>query len=268
VCDEQVAFVGGFNISPECEGDGVTSGWCDLGMKVEGPMAARLAETFHEVFERADAPHRPFQRLRKNIARKTVLAPHEQLLLSGLGRGRSPIKRALREDLRRAKKVQIMMGYFLPTWRLRRELIDVARRGGKVQLILAGKSDVLLSRLAAQSLYRRFLNAGVEIYEYQPQILHAKLIIIDDLVYVGSANLDQRSLNLNYELLLRLQNPEVATRAGEVFANNLAHSRQITREAWRRARTLWARFKQHWAYFLLVHTDPYIARQRWGKLAP
>jgi cardiolipin synthase len=121
--------------------------------------------------------------------------------------------------------------------------------------------------LSAQSLYRRFLNAGVEIHEYQPQILHAKLIIIDDLVYVGSANLDQRSLNLNHELLIRLQNQDVAAQAREVFAKNLAHSRRITLDAWRRARTLWARFQQHWAYFLLVRIDPYIARRRWGKLA-
>ena len=68
------------------------------------------------------------------------------------------------------------------------------RRGGNVQLILAGKSDVLLSQLAARSLYRRFLKAGVEIHEYEPQILHAKLIIVDDAVYIGSSNLDQRSL--------------------------------------------------------------------------
>ncbi len=56
---------------------------------------------------------------------------------------------------------------------------------------------------AARSLYQRLLKAGVEIYEYQPQILHAKLIISDGVTYVGSSNLDIRSLNLNYELMLR-----------------------------------------------------------------
>ncbi len=66
----------------------------------------------------------------------------------------------------------------------------VAQNGGRVQLILPGKSDVLISQLAGRSLYRRLLQAGVEIYEYQPQILHAKLIIIDDIVYAGSSNLD------------------------------------------------------------------------------
>ena len=96
-----------------------------------------------------------------------------------------------------------MVAYFLPSWRLRRDLMRVVRRGGRVQLILAGQSDVQLSKLAAQSLYRRLLRAGVEIYEYQPQILHAKLFMVDDAVYTGSSNLDTRSLQINYELMIR-----------------------------------------------------------------
>jgi len=121
---------------------------------------------------------------------------------------------------------------------------------------------VALSQLAGQSLYRRFLKAGVTIYEYQPQILHAKLIILDDVVYVGSANLDQRSLNINHELMIRFENKEVAGRAREVFQDTLKHSQQITRESWRRSRTIWRRMKQHWAYFMLVRMDPVIARWR------
>src|SRR5204863_2353510 len=138
-----------------------------------------------------------------------------------------------------------------PTWRIRHQLARVARRGGQIELILAGKSDVLVSRLARQSLYRRFLAAGMGIYEYQPQILHAKLIIVDDVVYVGSANLDQRSLNINYELMIRFEGKEVADQARAVYANILKHCRQITLEEWRKSRSLWQRFKQHWAYFLL-----------------
>jgi len=145
--------------------------------------------------------------------------------------------------------------------------VQVARRGGDVQLILAGKSDVALSRLAGQSLYRRFLKTGVSIFEYQPQILHAKLIIIDDVVYVGSANLDQRSLNINYELMIRFTNKEMAEEARAMFTTNLKHCRQITVEDWRKSRTLWQRIKQHWAYWLLVRIDPYIARRQWRRLA-
>ena len=266
ICDERVAFIGGFNIALEYDGDGISSGWRDLGLKVEGSLAGELRKAFEELFERADFPHTGLRRLRNYKAKKTVTAPHEQVLLSGPGRGRSPIKHALRRDLARADDVRIIVAYFLPTWRIRRSILRVAQRGGSVQMILAGKSDVLLSQLAGQSLYRRFLKTGVQIFEYAPQILHAKLIIVDDVVYVGSSNLDQRSLNINYELMVRFENRGIADQAREVFASTLKHCRHITLEEWIQTRSLWRRLKQRWAYLLLVRFDPLIARWRWRAL--
>jgi cardiolipin synthase len=266
VCDRQVAFVGGFNIAPEYEGDGVTSGWCDLGIRLEGRMAEELARAFEDMFDRADLQHKGFLPLRRFGARRTISVPREQLLLSGPGRGRNPIKSELRRDLARARNVQIMVAYFLPSWRLRRSLVRVARSGGRVQLLLAGKSDVVLSLLAAQSLYRRFLKTGVEIFEYQPQILHAKLFIIDDVVYVGSANLDHRSLNLNYELMIRFEDSTMAGQARELFRKNLEHCHPITWEKWSKSRTLWSRLKQRWAYFFLARIDPFVAQRQWRRL--
>jgi cardiolipin synthase len=267
VCDGTVAFVGGFNIAPEYEGDGVTSGWYDIGLKVGGPFVSQLSMSFQDMFTRAGFKHKRFARLSKSSARKTVLAQQEQLLLSGPGRGHSPIKRALKRDLQHARSVQIMVAYFLPTWQLRRQLVRVVHRGGRVQLILPGKSDIAVSRLAAQSLYRRLLKNGVEIHEYQPQVLHAKLFIIDDAVYVGSANLDPRSLNINYELAIRFVSKEFAQQARAVFERCLGLSRQVLEENWSRQHSLWRRFKQHWAYFLLVRIDPYIARRQWRSLS-
>jgi cardiolipin synthase len=266
VCDDLVAFVGGFNIAPEYEGDGVKCGWCDIGLKMSGPLAAQLALSFDEMFARAEFRHKRFMRLRRFDAKRLVSGPEEQILFSGPGRGRSPFKRALLKDISRAHDVKIVMAYFLPTWRVRRALMNVVRRGGRVQLILAGKSDVLVSQLAGRSLYRRLLKRGVEIYEYQPQILHAKLLIVDDAVYVGSSNLDQRSLLINYEVMIRFENRSIADQAREVFSGNLANSVRITAEEWRKSRTVWRRFKQRWAYFLLVRIDPYIARWQWRGL--
>jgi cardiolipin synthase len=172
----------------------------------------------------------------------------------------------LLRDLAYAGSVQLMVGYFLPPLRLRRQLVRLARRGGAVELILAGKSDVAVSLLAARSLYRRLLKSGVEIDEYQPQILHAKLFIIDDVVYVGSANLDQRSFNINYELMVRFRSPELAAQAREIFLASLSHCRSISLEEWCRSRSLWQRIKARVAYFLLVRMDPYLARRQWRAL--
>lgn len=266
VCDERVAFVGGFNISSEYEGDGIKCGWCDVGLRIEGPMAMELAASFDEMFSRADFQHKRFMLLRKFSAKRTVRARDEQLLLSGPGRGRSPIKSALQWDFAHARKIQIIVAYFLPSWRIRKSLVRVVRRGGQVDLILPGKSDVLVSQLAGQSLYPRLLRAGLKIHEYQPQVLHAKLIIIDDVVYVGSANLDQRSLNINYELMIRFESKDMAAQAREVFQADLKHCREITPEGWRKAHSIWRRLKQHWAYFLLARIDPYIAGRQWRDL--
>jgi cardiolipin synthase len=267
VCDKRVAFIGGFNIAKEYEGDGVTCGWCDIGLKLEGPLAGQLASSFDEMFQIAELRHRPFPRLRRTRARRTVFSRHERLLLSGPGLGRSPIQRALRRDLARGKSISIVAAYFLPAWRLRRQLMAAARRGGSVRLILAGQSDVAVAQLAGRSLYRRLLRAGVEIYEYQPQILHAKLVVIDNAVYVGSANFDLRSFHFNYELMIRFEDAEFAARARELFATHLKHSRQITHEEWIKSRSLWQRLKQRWAYFLLARIDPYLARRQWRALA-
>jgi len=106
----------------------------------------------------------------------------------------------------------------------------------------------------------------VEIYEYQPQILHAKLIIVDNAVYTGSSNLDTRSLRINYELMLRFQGAAPAEAARGIFADILKNCRRVTLDDWRRAHTLWERLKQRWAYFLLNRVDPYVARRQWRDL--
>jgi cardiolipin synthase len=155
-----------------------------------------------------------------------------------------------------------MSAYFLPTVRIRRELTRVARRGGRVQLILAACSDVPLSQLASQSLYAGLMRAGVEIYEYQPQVLHAKLLLIDRLAYVGSANLDARSLHINYELLVRVREPELIQEAHSSFDEDLRRSQRVDPTTWRRSRSVWRRLKERWAHFLLARVDTYMARRQ------
>jgi cardiolipin synthase len=268
VCDEKLAFVGGFNIATEYRGDGVSAGWLDLGLRVRGSLAQELAAAFDDMFSCADFKHWPFTRLRKSFRLKTVAAPEAQLLLGGPGRN-NPFKRALRGDLKEAREALIISPYFVPPWKIRRLLMRMARNGAKVQLILPAKCDLPVMRMAAQSFYRRFLDAGVEIHEYQPQILHAKLFVIDQIVYVGSANLDARSMNINYELMVRLSNPALVREGREIFAGILAHCRQIDRMEWRSSRTFFDRIKARLAHILLARIDPFIARQQlsWWRIS-
>jgi len=255
VCDGRVAFIGGFNLAPEYEGDGVTAGWCDVGLKLHGDLVPQLQASFDDMFARAAFRHKRFVRWRKSTAKRAIALPPEQIFFSGPGRGPNPFLRALQQDLKAARLVQIMVGYFLPPWRLRRALRCVVQRGGKVQLLLASKSDVPLS-----------LPGNLELYEYQPQILHAKLFIVDGLVYAGSSNLDSRSLHINYELMIRFDDADVVRSARAIFADTLEHCRPVTSKEWRASRTLWQRLKQRWAYFLLNRIDPCLARRQWRTL--
>jgi len=260
VCDDDLAFIGGANIAGEYDGDGVASGWRDLGLKIRGPLVTELAAASDEMFSEANFRHKPFSRLRKSFRQKAVPFAGGKILLTGPGRN-NLIKLALSHDLKHAQRVAIICAYFLPPGRILRQMARLARRGAKVQLILPGKSDVFLSRLAAQSFYRRLLRAGVEIYEYEPQILHAKMFLLDDIVYVGSSNLDSRSLNINYELMLRVPGARLAAEGREIFLGIKAHSRRVELEQWRESRNFLDRVKGRLARWVLAHLDPYIARQ-------
>ena len=268
ICDDSVIFVGGFNVADEYDGDGVTCGWYDLGLRLEDPrLAGELAASFAELFALAGFHRKPMLRLRPFRGKRPVARPGTgRLLATHPGRGASRFQTALSRDLATARDVRIISAYFLPTRRLRRDLVRVVRRGGRVQLLLAGRSDVPVSQMAARSLYLRLLRAGIEIYEYQPQILHAKLVLIDGATYAGSSNLDLRSLNLNYELMLRLTDHPTAAGAAALFARALQHSRKIERATWKKTLTFRQRFQNHWAHFLLARIDPLVALSQFRSL--
>ena len=76
--------------------------------------------------------------------------------------------------------------------------------------------------------------------------------------FLGSANMDVRSLRINYELMLRLHDANSAVEANRIFDRNLGQSKRIEPAAWRKARSVWRRIKHRWAYFLLARIDPYV----------
>jgi cardiolipin synthase A/B len=280
--DGEHAVVGGFNIGPEYAGDGVRWGWCDTGVCVGGPVVMHLEQGFDAMFALAPftagtirAALRATRGMRKALRQSEAAQPVRtlndaepvRLLESGPTVPRSTLRRALRRDLQRARDVAIASAYFLPSRIIRRLLYTVAGRAGRVRLLLAGKSDVVVAQRAAERLYRRFLQRGVQIHEYQPQILHAKLVIMDDVVYVGSCNLDRRSLHINYELLLRFEWPELAADARRWFEGAMAHAAPVQLARWSGTRGLWRRLSSQLAYLLLARIDPLIARRRFRAIS-
>ncbi len=266
VVDREDAFVGGCNIGSEYNGDGVVEGWRDGGVAVGGPVVCCLQREFDSQWALAGQKQWRHRRRRRPRAGVVACGAEVEALFIFPGFGRNPLREAVARDLKRARRVGICSPYFLPSRGLRRQLVAPERRGVEVRILLAGPTDVPLMQLASRSIYRFFLERGVEIYEYQPQILHAKVLLLDDVVYIGSSNLDPRSLRINFEVMLRIEDAGVAAQAWKQFEEDIGHSRSWTLEQWRGHRTWWQRLKQQVAYFLLARLDPRLAEgqlRRW-----
>ncbi len=262
VIDDRLSIIGGFNIANEYVGDGVLQGWRDLGIKIHGAIALDLSESFRTLFAVGGLSLLPFARLRKSHQRKKINRSHASLLLCAPGRGRGEFERELTIDIDTASHIQIVAAYFLPPPRVRWALRRAAIRGAQVTIILPGKSDVLVSHLASRSYYQGLMRSGIELLEYQPQILHAKLVIADKAVHVGSANLDRRSFRINYELMVRFDSQDIADQARDIFEDMRSQSKKVDPATWRQSRGFLDRLKERWAHFLLATIDPLIARRQ------
>jgi len=146
-----------------------------------------------------ERPVKPAGRRRRSAAVEPGGMRAMHLLRDNLVHRRS-IERAYLKAIGNARReVLIANAYFLPGGRFRRALVKAAARGVRVRLLVQGRAEYLLPRLAEQSLYDLLLRAGVEIVEYHRSFLHAKVAVIDDWATVGSSNIDPFSLLLSRE---------------------------------------------------------------------
>lgn len=265
VCDELRALVGGFNVAAEYEGDGIKRGWRDFGVVIEGPVAADLVRGFDALFLAADLKHAQLPPLARFLRKQRVALDAPAALVGGPGSSRALMRQTLHADLKNARRVDAMAAYFVPSRKIRSLLRQVSRRG-HVRILLAAKSDVPLSRWASQWLYPPLLRNGAAVWEYQPQILHAKVLVIDDVVYVGSANLDTRSLQLNFELLVRLPSARLAAQVRARIDFDCGLSSRVPTD-WPQRRTLVQRLLHSWSYFLVTKIDPFLARKEFRHLS-
>lgn len=259
IIDSRITFVGGCNIGDVYHGDGVTYGWRDGGMRVDGPVTKDVAAEYRVQWNRADfAKWMNSVRERPGGRVARVDCPEVKALFIQPGFGQNPLRNAFREDLKRAKEVCITSAYFLPSAGLRKQLGSAVARGARVRLLLGGKSDVWLMQMATRALFRPLMDAKIEIWEYQPQIMHSKILLVDDVVYVGSSNLDPRSLRINFEVMLRVHDAALARQMKQVFEQDLVHSRPVTYEAgWRQP--WWVLAKQRLAGWLMGWLDPRVS---------
>lgn len=257
ITDDQV-FLGGCNIAPEYDGDGVHRGWRDGGIAVTGPAVEPLVKSFESQLEKAGA-HKWWQHRRGHTG-WVRCGGDVSLLLTRPGFRQNVLQSALRSDLLHADHVAITMAYFLPVGRVKRMLLRAAKTARSFRLILPGKSDIPAMQIATRALYGAFQRAGAKVFEYQPQVLHAKILVIDDIVYIGSANLDPRSLSINFELMLRIRSAELARQAMATFERDLAQSVEVPRRSWRQRSGWWEGLKQKLARLVFTRLDLGVAQ--------
>jgi cardiolipin synthase len=260
IADERTALTGGFNIADHYFGDGVQTGWREIGIRVDGASVSELQTSFDLFWDASTGSGRKIRDMTSARARMRRPARDIEWLIRSPGVGRSPHSNYLRKDLVRSSQLSLLMGYFVPTASVRRMLGRVARRG-KVQLVLAQTTDVPISRYAAWFTFRRLLRDGCEIYEYQPRPLHAKMMVLDDVIYMGSANIDIRSLHFNFEMSVRIRDLKLAAQARQLVRQDIDLSTHITQEVYDRNSNIFQRIIRRIAYTVLSRFDYFLSRK-------
>lgn len=233
VIDQRYAFVGGINIINDSKTPGAPLQY-DYAVRVEGPLVGVIRQQAHSLYARL-----AWAQLRQ--PRHTQLAPLPAPETAGQMRAafvqrsnlrhRRDIERAYLRAIGKAKREIILANpYFLPGRRFRKALIHAAARGVTVKLLLQGQVEFLVVQYASRALYKQLLAAGIEIHEYQPSILHAKVAVIDGRwATVGSSNIDPTSLFVSREANLVAYDHDFAATLQASLDSAIAHdARQIT----------------------------------------
>jgi cardiolipin synthase len=268
LADGDKAIVGGFNIADEYFGTIEAGAWRDLGLQVEGPGVAALATYFDALFRWAETPDASIRSLRRMLSRHSSTDGRLHWLFGGPTRRLSPWARSVKADMMKAASLDMIVAYFAPSLSMMRRISGVAGRG-RARIVTAAKSDNRATIWAARFSYWRLLKRGVQIHEYQPTKLHTKLIVIDDAVHIGSANFDMRSLYLNLEMMLRVEDKAFAAMMRQFVEGEIARSLRITPEAHRASMTWWTRFKWALGYFVIATADYNLSRRlNFGRRRP
>lgn len=260
IADDTRALVGGFNIEHGYFDPPEVNGWRDLGVLIEGSVVAELARWYAALEDWLANPRQQLFAIRRQVRRWNGGSGPVRLLIGGPTEGLSGWARQIGQDLKTGSRVAMVMAYFSPSAGLLRRIARIGRTG-EAQLVLAGKSDNGATIGATRSLYTYLLKRRVRIWEFQPCKLHTKLIVIDDVTYIGSANFDMRSLFLNLELMIRIEDAALAERMRTFVAGHQPWSDEIHLPDHRRRATLWTRLRWGLSWFLVTVVDYTVSRR-------
>jgi len=257
VSDRSRAMVAGINISNRYNDMPDKPAWLDFAAYAEGNIAEQLQVLCEKTWN-------GYRQLHPFLEKPTPFYPFMstdttdclvRMRRNDWVRRKNQISASYLSMFRNAKKEIILLGsYFLPGRNIRKALADAAARGVHIRVVVAGPSDVMMAKHAERYIYGWMLEKGIEIYEYQHNVLHGKIAVCDEtLTTIGSYNINNISAYASIELNLDIQHVGFALHTKQVLEEIITHQcKQVSYEDFVKDIGLLARF-QHWAAYTLFH---------------
>jgi len=233
ICDGRVGFMGGMNMADDetSEFSGETA-WRDTHIKLVGSTVRALQRIFVEDWLYSADKLLPFEECYFPLPTSEG-GDVVQIVSSGPDLAMFAIHKMYFAAINAAvHRLWLTTPYFVPDDAILSAVISAAMRGVDVRLIVPAKGDSRLVDLAARSYFPEVLTAGVKLYEYTPRFVHSKTMVIDDdVAIVASANLDNRSFRLDFEIAAVIYGHSLNTRLADAFTRDLAQCREVKAEA-------------------------------------
>jgi cardiolipin synthase A/B len=250
VVDGMVAFTGGIGVADFWLGHAQDADhWRDTQVRIRGPIVRLLEAAFYENFIESEKTVTP---VIPDITAGTGADDRSMLVRSAPSEGASDLKRLYLLVIAMARRsIDITSPYFLTDESTKWAFTDAIRRGVKVRVLVESDiTDQQAVKYASREAYDGLMQLGIEIYEYQPTMIHSKVIVADGIVSVfGSANFDNRSLELNDELNVVVFSRSLAARFAADFDKDLRSTKRLQLEEWRKRSFMEKTHEQFWSYF-------------------
>ena len=234
VVDGATGFTGGVGIAPAWTGHAQDPDhWRDTHFQVKGPVVAQMQATFLDNWLKATG------RVMHGPKYFPPLLPagdqRAQMFSSSPASGSESMQLMYHLAITAAEQsIDLSAAYFVPDTLTRKLLLDALQRGVRVRLITPGEhTDTEIVKAASRATWGGLLQAGAQIYQYQPTMYHCKVMVVDQrMVSVGSTNFDNRSFRLNDEANLNVYDTAFAARQTAIFEDDLQRSRPVTYADW------------------------------------
>jgi cardiolipin synthase len=253
VVDGRVAFTGGVGLADHWRGDAQGPDyWRDTQVRVRGPAVRALEASFYENWLESGGTEAP--RLDPEPPERPQSTPGSRTIVSwsNFSGGASNVKLLYLLAIAGARRtIDIQSPYVVLDASMRWSLADARSRGVRVRILTDGdQTDAGPVKAASRAAYDTLLGQGIVIAEYQPTMMHVKAMVVDGIwSIVGTANFDNRSLELNDELIVSVQDPQLAATLTAAFEADLKRSKVLDLQSWR-GRPGWHRlYERFWSLF-------------------